>query len=79
MALINKMTLKGRFLSERGYMYYWKEGTKSNYYVMQNVHFVQLSFFPTAQVVFEKMREMLHFLPDPRPTLKVGGLCYFYA
>ena len=29
-------------------------------------------FFLTAQVVFEKMREMLHFLPDPRPSLTVS-------
>jgi len=29
----------------------------------------QNKFEPKAQVLFEKMREMLHFLPDPRPTL----------
>ena len=39
--------------------------------------------FHAAQVLFEKMREMLHFLPDPRPTLNVsmpcyGMLCYHY-
>ncbi|KAJ7378184.1 hypothetical protein OS493_024131 [Desmophyllum pertusum] len=30
----------------------------------------QNKFEPKAQVLFEKMREMIHFLPDPRPTLK---------
>lgn len=30
----------------------------------------QNKFEPKAQVLFEKMREMLHFLPDPSPTLK---------
>ncbi|XP_073255439.1 uncharacterized protein [Porites lutea] len=29
----------------------------------------QNKFEPKAQVVFEKMREMLHFLPDSRPSL----------
>ena len=33
-------------------------------------------FFLTAQVVFEKMREMLHFLPDPRPSLTVSGFFF---
>ncbi|XP_068686165.1 uncharacterized protein [Montipora foliosa] len=30
----------------------------------------QNKFEPKAQVLLEKMKEMLHFLPDPRPTLK---------
>ena len=29
-------------------------------------------YFVSAQVLFEKMREMIHFLPDPKPSLKVS-------
>lgn len=32
----------------------------------------KLFFSFLAQVLIGKMREMLHFLPDPRPTLKAS-------
>ena len=31
-------------------------------------------YFVSAQVLFEKMREMIHFLPDPKPSLKVSQI-----
>ena len=47
-------------------------GTESSESLITNF----VSFFLTAQVVFEKMREMLHFLPDPRPSLTVSGFFF---
>ena len=36
-----------------------------------------IAFVLAAQVLFEKMKEMIHSLPDPRPTLKVSRACTF--
>lgn len=35
-----------------------------------------MEFDVSAQVLFEKMREIIQFLPDPRPSLKVSEILW---